>query len=57
MNKRAARIISKCICYISKEKSESKYLKDKIYHKLRDHCHYTGEYSGAAHSICNLQCT
>ena len=23
--------------------------------KVRDHCHYTGKYKGAAHSICNLQ--
>ena len=23
--------------------------------KLRDHCHYTGKYPGAAHSICNLR--
>ena len=22
---------------------------------MRDHCHYTGKYSGAAHSICNLR--
>ena len=40
------------ICYICKEKFENKYLKDK---KCRDHCHYTGEYRGAAHSICNLK--
>ena len=24
--------------------------------KVRDHCHYTGKYKGAAHSKCNLQC-
>ena len=29
------------ICYICKEKFENKYLKDKKYHKVRDHCHYT----------------
>ena len=27
----------------------------KNHKKVRDHCHYTGKYSGAAHSICNLQ--
>ena len=43
------------ICYICKEKFENKYLKDKKYLKVRDHCHYTGEYRGAAHSICNLK--
>ena len=42
------------ICYICKEKFESKYLKDK-YCKVRDYCHYTRECRGAAHSICNLK--
>ena len=32
-----------------------KYTNDKTYHKVRDHCHYTGKYGGAAHSICNLK--
>ena len=27
----------------------------KEYCKIRDHCHYRGEYGGAAHSICNLK--
>ena len=24
-------------------------------HKVRDHCHYAGNYRGAAHSNCNLR--
>ena len=43
------------ICYICKEDFENKYLKDKKYRKVRDHCHDTGEYRGAAQSICNLE--
>ena len=29
---------------------------NKKYHKVRDHCYYTGTYRGAAHNICNLRC-
>ena len=35
------------IRYICKEEFEDKYAKDN--------CHYTGEYRGATHSICNLK--
>ena len=28
---------------------------DKKYHKVKDHCHYTGKYRGAARNICNLR--
>ena len=28
---------------------------NKNYIKVRDHCHYTGKYRGAAHKICNLR--
>ena len=26
-----------------KKKVKNKYLKEKKYHKVRDHCHYTGK--------------
>ena len=28
---------------------------NKKYHKVRDHCHYTGKIRGAAHNIFNLR--
>ena len=31
------------VYYICKEKFENKYLEDKKYRKIRDHCHYIGE--------------
>ena len=43
------------ICYICKQKFENKYFKDKKYGKVRNHCHYAGEYRGAAHNICDLK--
>ena len=45
--------IQKSVIFI-KKKVENKYLKDKKYSKVWDHCHYTGEYKDAVHSICNL---
>ena len=35
------------VCYICK--------KEFIDDKIRDHCHYTGKYRGAAHNTCNLR--
>ena len=32
----------------------NKKMKFKLYKKVRDHCHYTGKFKRAAHSICNL---
>ena len=46
-------------CYICKkefDKSEKEFDKsDKKHHKVRDHCHYSGKYRGAAHNIWNLR--
>ena len=30
-------------------------VKEKLYPKVRDHCHYSGWYRGPAHSNCNLR--
>ena len=37
------------ICYICKKEFDEKN------YKVRDHCHYTGKYRGAAHNICILR--
>ena len=45
-------------CYICKKEfcTDKQNKKEfKLYCKVRDHCHYTGKYWGAAHSICNLR--
>ena len=34
-------------CYLYQKKVENKYLQDKNYRKVRDHCNYTGKYRGA----------
>ena len=40
------------VCYICKKEFDKS---DKKHYKVRDHCHYTGKYRGAAHDICNLR--
>ena len=48
------------VCYICKKtiflhENENDKNAFKMYHKVRDHCHYTGKLRGADHSICNLR--
>ena len=40
------------VCYICKKEFDKS---DKKHHKVRDHCHYSGKYRGAAHNIYNLR--
>ena len=45
-------------CYMwKKELNTDKNDKNafKLYRKVRDHCHYAGKYTRAAHDICNLR--
>ena len=44
------------VCYICKKEfstDENDKNAFELYHKVRDHCHYTGKFRGAAHSICS----
>ena len=43
------------VCYICKKEFDNNDNNDKKQQKVRDHCHYTGKYRGAAHNICNLR--
>ena len=46
------------ICYICEKEfctDKNNEKEFKLKQKVRDHCHYTGKYRGAAHSICNLR--
>ena len=42
------------VCYICKKRFSTDD-SNKKYHKVRDHCHYTGKYRGATNDICNLR--
>ena len=42
------------VCYIYK-RDLILMMTIKKYHKVRDHCHYTGKYRGAAHNTCNVR--
>ena len=43
------------VCYICGKRILEKLSKSIKYRKVRGHCHYTGKYRSAAHSICNLK--
>ena len=46
-------------CHICKEtfyEDEDDNHKSESYHKVRDHCHYTGEFGGAAHNRLIYKC-
>ena len=42
------------VCYMCKKRFSTDD-NSKKYHKVRDHCHYTGKFRRAAHNICNLR--
>ena len=46
--------LTKKVCHICKKRFSTDD-NNKKYNKVRDHCHYTGKYRGAAHDICNLR--
>ena len=43
------------VCYIYGKRILKKLSKSLNYQKFKDHCHYTGKYRDAAHSICDLK--
>ena len=49
-NQKVCYICEKELCTDKENKKEFKKMQ-----KVRDHCHYTGKYRGAAHSNCNLK--
>ena len=49
-SKKYAIYVKKKFCYDKNKKREY-----ELYHKVRNHCHSTGKFRGAAHNICNLR--
>ena len=47
----------KYVIYVQKRFCDDKNKKSEydLYHKVRDHCYYTGKFRGAAHNIFNLR--
>ena len=43
----------KCKKIFSTDKNDENAF--KLYHKVKDHCHYTEKFNGAADNICNLR--
>ena len=46
------------VCYICEKKfcdDKNKKTEYELYHKIRDHCHYTGKFRKTTHNICNLR--
>ena len=46
------------VCYIHKKEFDidgNDKNAFRLYHKVKDHCHYNGKFSRAAQSICNLR--
>ena len=53
INKECKSYLNQASCHTGKKKFENKCTNDKIYCRVRDHCHYPGKCEGAGHSICN----
>ena len=49
-----SRYKSMLVCYIFGKRFLKKLRESINYWEVKDHCHYTGKYKRAAHSICNL---
>ena len=43
------------VCHICKEQFSTDKNTFKLYHKIRDQCHYSRKFRGVAHNICNLR--